>query len=103
MQSITRILRGWGPIAQPPSRHDLLHSSLGAGLGLIVAGLLVWLQPGHLLFLFAPLGASAVLVFAVPNSPLAQPWAAVMGNTVSALWALALLVALGAPTLVPRG
>jgi CBS domain-containing membrane protein len=30
-------------------------------------------------------GASAVLVFAVPNSPLAQPWAVVGGNTVSAL------------------
>jgi len=31
------------------------------------------------------MGASAVLVFAVPNSPLAQPWAVVGGNTVSAL------------------
>jgi CBS domain-containing membrane protein len=35
--------------------------------------------------LVAPLGASAVLVFAVPASPLAQPWSVVGGNTVSAL------------------
>jgi len=33
----------------------------------------------------APLGASAVLVFAIPASPLAQPWSVVGGNTLSAL------------------
>ncbi|MBT2134765.1 HPP family protein [Croceibacterium sp. LX-88] len=33
----------------------------------------------------APLGASAVLVFAVPASPLAQPWSVVGGNTLSSL------------------
>jgi len=33
----------------------------------------------------APLGASAVLMFAVPSSPLAQPWPVVGGNVISAL------------------
>jgi len=33
----------------------------------------------------APIGASAVLVFAVPSSPLAQPWSVVGGNILSAL------------------
>src|SRR5690606_419609 len=33
----------------------------------------------------APIGASAVLLFAVPASPLAQPWSIVGGNTISAL------------------
>ena len=33
----------------------------------------------------APLGASAVLVFAVPASPLAQPWPVIGGNIISAL------------------
>jgi CBS domain-containing membrane protein len=33
----------------------------------------------------APLGASAVLLFAVPASPLAQPWPVIGGNIVSAL------------------
>ena len=32
----------------------------------------------------APMGASAVLLFAVPASPLAQPWSIVGGNMVSA-------------------
>ena len=36
-------------------------------------------------WLVAPLGASAVLVFAVPASPLAQPWSVIGGNTLSAL------------------
>ena len=31
------------------------------------------------------MGASAVLLFCVPSSPLAQPWAVVGGNTISAL------------------
>lgn len=33
----------------------------------------------------APLGASAVLLFAVPASPLAQPWPVVGGNVISVL------------------
>lgn len=37
----------------------------------------------------APLGASAVLVFAVPASPLAQPWSVIGGNIVSALMGVA--------------
>ncbi|WP_323149070.1 HPP family protein, partial [Pseudomonas oryzihabitans] len=39
--------------------------------------------------LVAPLGASAVLVFALPSSPLAQPWSVVGGNTLSALIGIA--------------
>ena len=31
------------------------------------------------------LGASALLVFALPGSPMAQPWAVIAGNTFSAL------------------
>lgn len=39
---------------------------------------------GALPMLVAPMGASAVLSFAVPSSPLAQPWSIVGGNVVSA-------------------
>lgn len=39
----------------------------------------------HLLWIVPPMGASAVLVFAVPASPMAQPWAAIGGNVVSSL------------------
>jgi len=33
----------------------------------------------------ASLGASALLVFALPQSPMAQPWAVIAGNTLSAV------------------
>ena len=36
-------------------------------------------------WLIASLGASALLVFALPGSPMSQPWAVVAGNTLSAL------------------
>jgi CBS domain-containing membrane protein len=41
-----------------------------------------WLQ---LPFVVAPIGASAVLLFAVPASPMAQPWPIIVGNSLSAV------------------
>jgi CBS domain-containing membrane protein len=89
-----------GPVASRPSWKELIRASIGAGLGLALAGILVGLVEHffpNTLFLFAPLGATAVLVFAVPSSPLAQPWNCVVGNTVPALYTLLLLWAF--PTL----
>lgn len=86
-----------GPVASRPSGKELLRACFGAGLGLAVAGILVSLADRvvpHTLHLFAPLGATAVLIFALPSSPLAQPWNCVVGNTVSALYALLLVWAL---------
>lgn len=84
--------RGFGPAMAGPKTVDLARASLGAALGLVLAGLaLLGLGLG---WLIAPLGASAVLIYAVPNSPLAQPWSVIAGNTLSALVALALLTAL---------
>ena len=61
---------------------------VGGAVGILAAGLICryWAgaAPGAA-WLVAPMGASAVLVFAVPASPLAQPWAVVGGNTLSAL------------------
>ncbi|MCB1411347.1 MAG: HPP family protein, partial [Rhodobacteraceae bacterium] len=67
---------------------SLARGPVGAGLALAVFGaalLLPWLPRWDGLILIAPFGASAVLLFAVPNSPLAQPWSAVIGNGISAL------------------
>lgn len=84
--------RGFGPPMAGPKVVDMARAGLGAGLGLLLAGLA--LQGIGLGWLIAPFGASAVLVYAVPNSPLAQPWSVVMGNTLSALVALATLTVL---------
>ena len=65
------------------------RSFFGAGIGILLTALVSrwWSDAGGLTgpWLAAPLGASAVLVFALPASPLAQPWAVIAGNTVSAL------------------
>ena len=58
---------------------------VGSAIGILFTGLLSkWAGPGASAWLVAPIGASAVLVFALPASPLAQPWAVVGGNTLSA-------------------
>lgn len=67
---------------------DRLIACVGAFAGIALAGWLsAMLVPPRdaALLLAAPMGASAVLVFAVPASPLAQPWSVVGGNMVSAL------------------
>jgi len=89
----------WPAALQVDSR-ERWRAGLGAGLGLLATALLCRaLAPPltGLPWLIAPLGASAVLVFAVPSSPLAQPWAVVGGNTLSAL--VGICCALGIPSL----
>ena len=100
MPLIQTLWQRLGPVASRASWKELIRSCIGAGLGLALAGMLVGMVDHflpHALFLFAPLGATAVLVFAVPSSPLAQPWNCVVGNTVPALYSLLLLWAF--PTL----
>ncbi|HPG79677.1 MAG TPA: HPP family protein [Piscinibacter sp.] len=68
------------------------RAALGAALGLLIAALAsrwVGAQLAIDPWLAAPLGASAVLVFAVPASPLAQPWSVIGGNTVSVIIGMA--------------
>lgn len=63
------------------------RSCLGALLGIAFTGGAMHLLLGHaatIPLLVAPMGASAVLLFGVPASPLAQPWSIVGGNLVSA-------------------
>lgn len=85
-----RLLRALGPAVARPALTEALRAGLGAGVGLFLTGLLATalnVPP----FLIAPLGATAFLLFAVPNSPLAQPYAAVVGNSLSALTALCVI------------
>lgn len=87
------------------------RGATGAGLGIVLAGIVTWLllratgdalmvpHADALPFLVAPLGASAVLVFCVPASPLAQPWPVIGGDLVSAAIGLAAGQLLGDPWL----
>jgi CBS domain-containing membrane protein len=75
-----------GPVALGwPER---LRSCIGALIGIaFTAATMEWLlgPSANIPWLVAPMGASAVLLFAVPASPLAQPWSIIGGNLVSAL------------------
>ena len=81
-------LRALTPRMAGTNFHDRSVACLGALIGIGITGLISGWAVGnleHLPLLVAPLGASAVLLFAVPASPLAQPWSIIGGNTISAL------------------
>ena len=63
----------------------MLGALIGIGITAFVCHIWLGAAPQGLPFLIAPVGASAVLVFALPASPLAQPWPVIGGNTLSAL------------------
>lgn len=69
------------------------RAAVGAALGVAVAAVVNHILSGiggaTLPWLLAPVGASAVLVLALPASPLAQPWPLFGGSMVSALVGLA--------------
>ncbi len=81
---------------------ERMRALLGAGLGVLATALLSrwWVGAGSPdPWIAAPLGASAVLIFATPASPLAQPWSVIGGNCVSALIGVACAHAIADPAL----
>ncbi|MFP6562551.1 HPP family protein [Paraburkholderia sp. B3] len=82
---------GWlsrfAPVPVTVKWPERLRAGFGALLGLALTGALMHftLKDGIAVpLLVAPMGASAVLLFGVPASPLAQPWSIIGGNLVSA-------------------
>ena len=77
-------------------RREIVVAGLGAALGLFGTELLSrhWLGEANPWFI-VPMGASAVLLFAVPASPLAQPWSIIGGNLISALIGVSCYLLLG--------
>ncbi|MGK3127677.1 HPP family protein [Pantoea sp. C8B4] len=79
----TFLARLW-PHPLPVAKKQRVMASIGAGLGLMITSLTShWLLGEVNLWFVAPMGASAVLLFGLPNSPLAQPWSIVGGNLVA--------------------
>lgn len=78
----------WLPARPSVNAAERLRAAVGALVGLLVTGVLgAWVVglDSPALWLMAPMGASAVLLFAVPSSPLAQPWSIVGGNVLAVL------------------
>jgi CBS domain-containing membrane protein len=98
---LKRRIRRLTPTLAGATMQDRIFAALGALAGVGLATLCCWLALGGPpeLAIVAPIGASAVLLFAVPASPLAQPWSVVGGNAVSALVGLAVGQTFGDPFL----
>lgn len=80
------------PLLPGTTAKDRIWACVGAGFGILLTGLICsWVTPQylHIPLLVAPMGASAVLIFAVPASPMAQPWPLIGGNVISALVGIA--------------
>jgi CBS domain-containing membrane protein len=84
----------------PTTYRERLRASVGALLGITLTGLVgTWCfgTVNGLPLLVAPMGASAVLLFGVPASPLAQPWSIIGGNLVAALMGVTMAHSIGSP------
>ena len=85
---LVRWLRHFLPAPVGIDGRERLRVIVGAVLGVLLTALLSrWWAVDHAAgpWMVASLGASAILVFGMPSSPLAQPWPVVGGSTLSAL------------------
>ncbi|WP_348698961.1 HPP family protein [Duganella fentianensis] len=92
------LLQRWLPGPATTNLREQLRAAAGILLGLFIGALLCQqlLATSALhISLIAPMGATAVLLFALPASPLAQPWAVIGGNVISALIGVACVHWLG--------
>ncbi len=73
--------------AAPLSARERNISALAGCLGILLMQGILGVWPGNpsLSYLLAPLGASTVILFALPHSPLAQPWSMTGGLLISAV------------------
>ncbi|RJF96730.1 HPP family protein [Noviherbaspirillum cavernae] len=100
MNSLHSRLRRYFPEAVKIDAREKARSFVGALLGIFITAVLSqWLIGSDpvLPWLVAPMGASAVLLFAVPASPLAQPWSVLGGNVISALVGVTCAKLIGVP------
>ncbi len=91
---ISAYIQSFIPHNAPIPLAEKLRSGVAGGLAIFALAWALHLMPQHEypLLLLGSMAASAVLLFAVPHSPLAQPWNLIGGHFVSALvgWLCAL-------------
>ena len=93
-------MKGGGVSPPAVSHSEVVWSFIGAMSGI---GLVAWLHqhiadPAGLSMLIGSFGASAVLLYGAPQSPLAQPRNLLGGHFVSALWGVTIRMALPEPS-----
>ena len=80
-------LKDFIPTQGNTSKQERLYACLGVGVSVMLIEWLSRLFSSDSLhpWFIASMGSSAMLLFAVPSSPFAQPWAIIGGNVISAL------------------
>lgn len=86
-------LTGGGALPPRPNLCQLLQGLIGGSLSMLVLCYLG--KHTGLPWLMAPFGATCVILFAAPKSPLAQPRNVIAGHLITALIGLLMLHALG--------
>ena len=100
--SLLNWFRSFLPTQGYVDRYERMRGSAGALFGLVLTGSITYLVLGDTIgtaWLIAPMGASSVLLFAVPSSPLAQPWSIIGGNLLAATIGITCAKVLDAPVL----
>ncbi|WP_373490108.1 HPP family protein [Parasphingorhabdus sp.] len=89
------------PVLAGGSLKDRLIACIGALIGISLTAVVcaATVGPEIIPWLVAPIGATAVLLFAVPASPLAQPWPVIGGNIISAFVGVAAARTIASPAL----
>jgi len=85
--------RFFSPLLAGAQSRERLVGCIGAVIciALTMATCAYFFPASDLPAIVAPMGASAVLLFSVPSSPLAQPWPTIGGNIISALVGVAVV------------
>ena len=91
------ILKGKEHLAPRPHLKDISRGLIGGTLSILA--LLILGKYSHNIFIMAPFGASCVILYAVSQSPLAQPRNVIFGHLISAFVGLFFLKVCGASLL----
>jgi|GEM_PF-4254853 len=86
LENLLAWYKTFAPAQIGTDNRERLRACAGMLAGLFLTGLATRAMLGSyaaIPMLLAPIGASAVLLFGVPASPLAQPWSIVGGNMLS--------------------
>lgn len=84
--SFKQIIGSLFHVSAPVGHREKIVSAVAAFVGILLTGILsAGLGHSALPLMIASMGSSAVLLFAAPHSPMAQPWSFIGGHLVSAL------------------
>lgn len=89
------LISSFKPSFDPVPFSEKIRAGLAALAGILLMGLaLRYLPTGIPLIILGSSAAAAVLLYAVPHSPMAQPWPVVGGNLISGLvgWTCSMLI-----------